>query len=903
MYNPQGFPLQIFQSRHALHPEETWIEGCERVGHHVATAEVGPNLAKYCEAFVELLQSNEFMPGGRIWYGSGRPKGQLLNCVSADTLVHTRDGLRSASELVDQEVQVLSEGGVYRPARWYCYGAQRLFRIVFDNGDELFATEGHEWIVTDPKGGSSRTTTDRLQGRRVPIQHVVGFSYNEEEWAEGVRHGLTYGDGSLYMGGRFAQLRQFGDSKELIPMFFEKWSHYEKIDALVANRLPARFKQLPSGGETASYLRGFIAGFIAADGCVDSRGHVMAHQANLEALTRIRQLAASVGIPSASIRRSRELNPWTGETAPLWKLSFVKPAFMPDGEVDEHLILKSKHRDYMHVCPTSSKRPTRRVELVEATDRVELVYCCVEPETHSMVIGPGYLTGQCFVIPTSDSREGWGRSTSDLMIISGTGGGVGINFSPIRPRNSLIHGTGGYATGAVSLMRIKNAVGEELKAGGGRRVAMMHALSLTHPDLEEFLDAKLEKKALNNANVSIVFDESPEDFFDLVKSGKNFDLKFGGRVHGQRNAQEIWERIIRNAIGDGTKDRPGGEPGLLNGFLANRMSNVYYFAPLICTNPCGEIWLPAYDCCDLGSLVLPRFVSMGTFLWNKLKDVVKLGVRFLDNVLTVNQYPLNEIKEVSAGSRRIGLGVMGLSTMLLQLGYRYDSPAALEFVDKLMNTIKNAAYEASVELAIEKGPFPKFEADKFLRSGFCKTLKPSLRAKIQEHGIRNCATMTLPPTGTTAMIADVDSGIEPSFGPGHVRAFRDGEDLKRETVIHPLFQKMVEEGKDTSHFITSYDISMRSHFEMQRTCQRHVDNAVSKTINLAPGTSPEELSELYMEFLPDLKGVTVYPEGSREDQPITPLSREEATRIVLEKLGSSGGALSADSCRIGGDCG
>ncbi len=520
--------------------------------------------------------------------------------------------------------------------------------------------------------------------------------------------------------------------------------------------------------------------------------------------------------------------------------------------------------------------------------------------------GAGRPKGQmlnCFVVPTGDSREGWGRSTSDLMIISGTGGGVGFNFSPIRPRNSIIHGTGGYATGAVSLMRIKDAVGEELKGGGGRRVAMMHALSLTHPDLDEFLDAKLDKEQLNNANVSVIFDENPEDFFKLVRAGSDFELKFGGRVHGKRNAGAVWDRIVENGIrcrGDGT----GGEPGLLNGYLANRMSNIWYYAPLICTNPCGEIWLSAYECCDLGSLVLPRFVSGATFLWDKLKAVVKLGVRFLDDVLTVNQYPLNEIKEAAGGSRRIGLGVMGLATVLLKLGYRYDSPAALEFVDKLMNTIKNAAYLASIELAREKGPFPKFEADKFLRSGYCKTLKPSLRQMIHEHGIRNCASLTLPPTGTTAMVCDVDSGIEPSFGPAHERRFRDGDELKMETVVHPLFQKMIEEGASTEHFVSSYEIPLRAHFEMQRVCQRHVDNAVSKTINLAPGTRADQLSDLYMEFFPDLKGVTVYPEGSRENQPITPLSREQAERIVREKLATASGPLSGDACRIGGgECG
>jgi ribonucleoside-diphosphate reductase alpha chain len=246
--------------------------------------------------------------------------------------------------------------------------------------------------------------------------------------------------------------------------------------------------------------------------------------------------------------------------------------------------------------------------------------------------------------------------------------------------------------------------------------------------------------------------------------------------------------------------------------------------------------------------------------------------------------------------RRIGLGVTGLDTMLMELGLKYNSSEALEYVDSLMNFVKNCAYEASIELAIEKGSFPAFDADKFLQGGFAKTLKPSIRAKIKKHGFRNAAVLTLPPVGTGSMVCDCDSGVEKSFGPAWERRFRDGDELKTEVVVHPIFKKKYLAGEDVSHFQTVWDISVRDHFEMQRVCQKHIDNAVSKTINLHPGTSEQELSELYMEYFPELKGVTVYPEGSREDQPITPLSIEEA----LKHLDSQAqGARGKDSCRDG----
>lgn len=511
--------------------------------------------------------------------------------------------------------------------------------------------------------------------------------------------------------------------------------------------------------------------------------------------------------------------------------------------------------------------------------------------------GSGRAKGQllnCFVVPTEDSREGWGRTVSDMIVISGTGGGVGMNFTPVRPRGSKVNGTGGTATGAVSLMEVINSAGEVIKAGGGRRTALMFCLGLLHGDVEEFLDKKLDLKELNNANVSIVFDGNPEDFFSKVRNNEMVDLTFRNNTVRSVSAKSLWEKIIKNAL-------KGGEPGLLNGYYANKMSNIWYYKPLISTNPCGEIWMPEYDCCCLGALVLPRFlgtVAYGTGVdvdWALLKDTVKTSVRFLDDVLTVNNYPLPEIAETCKTLRRIGLGVMGLHDMMLMLGYKYNSPEGLEFVDKLMNHIKNYAYEASVDLAKEKGAFPKFDRDKFLKSNFVKTLKPTIRNQIKEHGVRNCALLTIAPTGTTSMVCDVTSGIEPMFAAAYERRWWNGDVREMEVVVHPLFVRFLAENKEVSHFQGTYDLSMRDHFEMQRICQKHIDNAVSKTINVAPGTSEEELSEMYMEFFSELKGVTIYPEGSRENQPLTPIPLDKA----MEHASAQVSSYAIDSCKNG----
>jgi ribonucleoside-diphosphate reductase alpha chain len=512
--------------------------------------------------------------------------------------------------------------------------------------------------------------------------------------------------------------------------------------------------------------------------------------------------------------------------------------------------------------------------------------------------GSGRARGQllnCFVVGAGDSREAWGKTVSDSIVISGTGGGVGVSCSPVRPRGTPIRGTGGTATGAVSLMEIINAAGDVIKAGGGRRTALMLALDISHGDVVEFLDKKLDLKQLNNANVSVIFDENPEVFFVYVKEDRAWPLLHQGKEIGQIPARVLWERIVKNALA-------GGEPGLLNGFYANRMSNIWYVEKLTCTNPCGEIWLSPYDCCCLAALVLPRFVTETRDVnWQMLEMAVKSGVRFLDDVLTVNQYPLPEIQAKCSQLRRIGLGVTGLHHMLLELGLKYNSDKGLEFVDKLMGRIKNWSYEASSDLAAEKGAFPAFDCEKYLKGGFARTLKPSLREKIRRDGMRNCAVNTIAPTGTISMVCNVSSGIEPIFAAAYERRYRKTDEagndyLAMEIVVDPMFQRFVNEGRGVKHFVGAHDLSIEDHLEMQRICQRHVDNAVSKTINLPHGTSPERLSELYMEYMPELKGVTVYPDGSRENQPLTPLNLDEAIELAE---GAAAQATSLDPCRSG----
>jgi ribonucleoside-diphosphate reductase alpha chain len=486
----------------------------------------------------------------------------------------------------------------------------------------------------------------------------------------------------------------------------------------------------------------------------------------------------------------------------------------------------------------------------------------------------------CFVVPTSDSREGWGKTLSDVIVVSGMGGGVGINCSPIRPRGSKINGTGGIATGAVSLMNMINEVGNELVAGGGRRLALMLDLNISHPDMPEFIDAKLDKGKLTNANVSIILDKviDANTLIKKVRDKGSFTLTFKGTEGKEVYAPELWEKIVTNAWNS-------GEPGVLNGTLANSENNIWYHKPLVSTNPCGEIWLEEYGCCDLGALVLPRFVNASSNIqWDQLARTIHTAVRFLDNVLSVNEYPLQEIRDNCLDVRRIGLGIMGLHSMLIKMGVKYSSDYARMIVDGLMKFIKEEAYKASIELAKEKGPFPAFKQE-FLQSGFTRrALNDDIREDIGNYGIRNCALLTIAPTGTTGMVSNVSTGIEPLFAPAYWRRFykptSDGSrQLTKELVVDPLWDEM--EAKKQEYVLEgAYDIKPEHHFDIQAICQRHIDNATSKTINLPENFTVDSLADLWLEYLPYVKGTTFYRAGSRGFEPLEAISLQDAKAII-----------------------
>lgn len=507
----------------------------------------------------------------------------------------------------------------------------------------------------------------------------------------------------------------------------------------------------------------------------------------------------------------------------------------------------------------------------------------------------------CFVLdPNKDSKEGWGKSASDMIITSMTGGGCGDDFSDVRPKGASIAGQRGAAPGAVELMRLIDGCAEPIRNGGQRRVALMFSLDLSHPDIEEFLSAKLVKGELSHANVS-VRSRHTKAFIKAVKEDGDIELHWKGKYKRFIKARVLWDTIVKNAY-------DSAEPGFLNWELVASESNIYYIEELVTTNPCGEIPLEAYGNCCLGHIVLSRFVENDEINYAKLGDTIRLGVRFLDNVLSVNQYPLPEMKIKASNLRRIGLGTTALADTLAMLGHRYGSEEGNKFTDKLYRFISKAAYEASVLLAIEKGAFPLCNPLKHIESGFVKRMPSKTISLIAEHGIRNCMLLTQAPTGTVSILSDnCSAGIEPMFAPAYERRYWEKNERKVELVFHPLFEQFMTEKKSVEHFVGSHDLSVRDHLEVQRIIQKHVDNAVSKTINLPHDYPIEDMEKLWLEYLPHLKGTTFYREKTRgyvdpktgevQEPPLSAIPLKEAKKRFKES--HSTGTEAAMECPSG----
>ena len=503
-------------------------------------------------------------------------------------------------------------------------------------------------------------------------------------------------------------------------------------------------------------------------------------------------------------------------------------------------------------------------------------------------LGKDVTLFNCFVAGRLvDSLEGILESLKETALTMQHGGGIGLDFSPLRPRGLPAVRTGATASGPVSFMHVWDSMCETLLAGGRRRGAMMGTLRCDHPDIEEFVDAKREAGVLHNFNVSVLVTDA---FLRAVDEDGDWALAWppgdAALTRKTVSARRLWRRIVESAL-------ETAEPGVLFVDTVNRENNLGYCETISATNPCGEVPLPPYGACDLGSINLAAAVSApfsdaAAVDHAQLERLSVIAVRLLDNVIEVSRFPLQKQAQQARRTRRIGLGITGLGDALAMLGLRYDSAAARDAAAGLMRTIRDSAYRASIELAAEKGPFPAYDAGRYCDAPFIRRLPADVRKRLTQHGTRNSHVLSIAPTGTISLLAgNLSSGVEPIYALEAERTIRGAEQKLEDVMVDDYAYRLWRAECGTrcalpESFVTADAVGGDAHLAMQASLQPYVDNAISKTITLPRAATADTVDDIFRNaHRAGIKGCTVFRPGSMRGDVIR--TRDESHCCGMER--------------------
>lgn len=889
MFTPTGYSEEIFKSRYALTPQETWKEACLRLAKQMALAEPVERQKYYEKTFYDILINNYFVPGGRIWYNSGKINPQLLNCFVLGNQLDSKEGWGNLA----REMIVTSMGGGgcgvefsdVRPRgspigdnKGECPGPVELMRLV-------------DACAKPVKSGG---------GRRVALMFSLDLDHPDvEEFLDAklIKGELTYANVSV----RCKRMKEFVKAvKEDGPWELSWKGKYKKTisakalwEKIVKNAYNCAEPGLLNWElvENESNIW-YIEQLVTTNPCVTGETEILTE----EGYKRIDHCLDSPIKIWNGFEWSEVQPKITGTNQELLSITFS------DGRV---LNCTPYHK--FHIS-TDYKGGSRIVEAKNLESGMKLIkhdFPIIDSKLElEFAYTQGFVAAEGMELNRTLSvykpKEMCLERIQDKKI---------VKFEEKNNRYRVILNKPPVSKNFVPLdYSIKSKIdwlsglfdgdGCELKEGG---------LQLASVNREFLFNLQKLFSTLGVQSKVLFGNPKRQTLMPDGRGGKRlFDCQESWRICiGAVQIQKLKSLGLKceRMSFDKTPQRDASQFVTVVDVVENGVAETVYcfneekkhlgiFNGVI-TGQCGEIALSSYDCCCLGHIVLPRFFKEHSIDWAGLADSIRSGIRFLDNVLTVNHYPLPEMKAQSQRLRRIGMGTTGLADMLAMLGIRYGSEDSNKFVEKLYKFIAKIAYESSVMLAVEKGMFPACIPDRHLESGFMKRMPHKIRSIVKEHGIRNCCILTQAPTGTVSILSgNCSSGIEPIFSPSYERRYWDKDERKTELVFHPLFEQFMRENKDVKHFVAAQDVSVEQHMELQAIVQKWTDNAVSKTINMAENYPIEDMSKTWLEYLPRLKGTTFYrtstrgyikSDGSIEPPPLTAIPLKEAIQRFKEK--------------------
>lgn len=895
-FTPTGFSKTIFKERYALTPEETWQEACRRVAKQMALAEVPDKQKTYEDKFYDVLVQNLFVPGGRIWYGSGKNNPNMINCflLGCGPDLDSKEGWgRLAYEMIVTSMHgggcgmdfshIRPDGAPISVNKGTCPGPVEAMKMI-------------DGCAEPVRAGGGRRSALLFS---LDIDHPDIESFLDCKLAKGQ---LSHANVSV----RSSKTSEFIKAVKNNEMWELSWkgkfkksvSAHKIWDTIVTNAYNSAEPgflnwELVNNENTINYL----GELESTNPCVSGDTQVLTKQGYYS----IAQLVGNEvdiwnGIQWSTVK------PFSTGKNPTQVITFSDGSFLRCTPDHKFIIQDSK----------TYKRKETRVWAQDLKIGDRLVKFDMPILATGGIIPPvdAYSQGFYSGDGTNNYTYSYLYSTKycceSRLVGSKTSGGLRDirkkwNHGPMLPKeyvpiNSIFNYRMNWLAGILdsdgTVTRDKNGNGFQISSINKRFLQDTKLLLTTlgvqakivggHEEGHRLLpDHKGGKKSyFCQKGYRLLIGN--KDAWHLIQIG----LKLSRLKHNGQNSQRASRQFVR--VISIENDLPcetfcftdsHNHTGTFNGIV---------------TGQCGEIPMQSYENCCLGHLVLPRYVTeKGEVDYESLGGVIRNAVRFLDNVLSVNHFPLPEMKDKSANFRRIGLGVTGLADMLVLLNLSYGSEEANRFLNKLFRFISKVAYESSVLLAIEKGPFSLCNPRKHVESGFVRRMTPKIRSLILEHGIRNCAILTNAPTGTVSILSgNCSSGIEPIFAPAYERRYWRDKERQVELVLHPLFEQFMTDGRDVSHIIASHDLSVRDHLEVQKVIQQHIDNSISKTINIREDCSLEEMASAWLEYLPYLKGTTFYRENTRgyvdeqgnvHEPPLKALSLKEAKQRFKQK--------------------